>query len=78
VLTVQNRTARHYDEEEEEALATIAMVLAEVVAQGTLIDLSEIDDSELSPTKPAIVQGEALAEGLAIGTVFLHEPRVKV
>src|SRR5690348_11837884 len=78
VLTVQNRTARHYDEEEEEALATIAMVLAEVVAQGTLVDLSEIDDSDLSPTKPAIVQGEALAEGLAIGTVFLHEPRVKV
>ncbi len=78
VLTVQNRTARHYDEEEEEALATIAMVLAEVVAQGTLVDLSEIDDSELSPTKPVVVRGEALAEGLAIGTVFLHEPRVKV
>jgi phosphotransferase system enzyme I (PtsP) len=78
VLTVQNRTGRHYDDEEEEALATIAMVLAEVVAQGTLIDLSEIDDSELSPTRPAIVQGEALAEGLAIGTVFLHEPRVRV
>ena len=78
VLTVQNRTARHYDEEEEEALATIAMVLAEVVAQGTLIDLSEIDDSGLSPTRAAIVQGEALAEGLAIGTVFLHEPRVRV
>jgi phosphotransferase system enzyme I (PtsP) len=77
VLTVQNRTARHYDEEEEEALATIAMVLAEVVAQGTLIELSEIDDSGLSPTKPVIVRGEGLAEGLAIGTVFLHEPRVK-
>src|SRR3954466_13562153 len=78
VLTVQNRTARHYDEEEEEALATIAMVLAEVVAQGTLIDLNEIDDSALSPTKPAVVRGEGLAEGLVIGTVFLHEPRVKV
>ena len=78
VLTVQNRTARHYDEEEEEALATIAMVLAEVVAQGTLVDLNEIDDSDLSPTRPAVVLGEALAEGVAIGTVFLHEPRVRV
>lgn len=78
VLTVQNRTARHYEEEEEEALATIAMVLAEVVAQGTLVDLSELDETELSPTKPALLQGEGLSEGLAIGTVFLHEPRVKV
>ena len=77
VLTVQNRTARHYDEEEEEALATIAVVLAEVVAQGTLVDLREIDDSELSPTKPVTLHGEGLAEGLAVGTVFLHEPRVK-
>ena len=78
VLTVQNRTARHYDEEEEEALATIAMVLAEVVAQGTLVDLAEIDEAELSPTRPAVFHGEGLAEGVAIGTVFLHDPRVKV
>jgi phosphotransferase system, enzyme I, PtsP len=78
VLTVQNRTARHYDEEEEEALATIAMVLAEVVAQGTLVDLAEIDEAELSPKHAAEFRGEGLAEGLAIGTVFLHEPRVRV
>ena len=78
VLTVQNRTARHYDEEEEEALATIAMVLAEVVAQGTLVDLAEIDEAELSPTRPAVFRGEGLAEGVVIGTVFLHDPRVKV
>lgn len=78
VLTVQNRTARHYDEEEEEALATIAMVLAEVVAQGTLVDLEEIDEAELSPTHAAVFHGEGLAEGLAIGTVYLHEPRVRV
>ncbi|HEY4263794.1 MAG TPA: phosphoenolpyruvate--protein phosphotransferase [Micropepsaceae bacterium] len=78
VLTVQNRTQRHYGEEEEEALATIAMVLAEVVAQGTLVDLAEIDEAELSPTRPATFHGEGLAEGLAVGTVFLHQPRVKV
>jgi phosphotransferase system enzyme I (PtsP) len=78
VLTVQNRTQRHYDEEEEEALATIAMVLAEVVAQGTLVDLAEIDEAELSPTRPATFQGEGLTEGVAIGAVFLHQPRVKV
>jgi phosphotransferase system enzyme I (PtsP) len=78
VLTVQNRTARHYDEEEEEALLTVAMVLAEVVAQGALFDLAELDEAALSPTRSALFHGEGLAEGLAIGPVFLHEPRVKV
>jgi phosphotransferase system enzyme I (PtsP) len=78
VLTVQNRTARHYDEEEEEALLTNAMVLAEVVAQGALFDLAELDEAALSPTRSAVFHGEGLAEGLAIGPVFLHEPRVKV
>ncbi len=78
VLTVQNRTARQYDEEEEEALLTIAMVLAEVVAQGALVDLSELDEGGLSPTRPAVFRGDPLAEGIAIGTAYLHEPRVKI
>jgi phosphotransferase system enzyme I (PtsP) len=78
VLTVQNRTARQYDEEEEEALLTVAMVLAEVVAQGALFDLAELEEEGLSPTRPAVFRGEGLAEGLTIGSVFLHEPRVKV
>ena len=69
VLVVQNRTERHYDEDEEEALLTIAMVLAEVVAQGTLVDPAELDEPGLSPTQPALFNGEGLAEGIAIGTV---------
>src|SRR5271165_7547867 len=36
VLTVQNRVARQYEEEEVEAVQTVAMVLAEVVAHGAL------------------------------------------
>ena len=78
VLTVQNRTQRQYDEEEEEALLTIAMVLAEVVAQGTLVELSELDEAELSPTQMAAFKGEGLTEGLGIGAVVLHDPRVRV
>ena len=78
VLTVQNRTERRYDEEEEEALLTVAMVLAEVVAQGALFDLSELDDVGLSPTRSVTFQGDPLTEGLTIGQVYLHEPRVRV
>ena len=52
VLTVQNRAARQYDEEEVEALQTVAMVLAEVVAHGALFDVAELDEPELRADRP--------------------------
>jgi phosphotransferase system, enzyme I, PtsP len=78
VLTVQNLTARQYEEEEVEALQTVAMVLAEVVAHGALFNIAELDEPELRADRPRAFQGDGLAEGVAIGRVVLHEPRVKV
>ncbi len=78
VLTVQNKAARLYAEEEVEALQTVAMVLAEVVAQGSLFDIAELDEPELRVDKPLTFKGEALSEGVAVGQVVLHEPRVKI
>src|SRR5664279_1279590 len=40
VLVVQNRAYRTYSEEEEEALQTTAMVLAEIIASGELESLA--------------------------------------
>lgn len=78
VLTVQNRATRQYAEEEVEALQTVAMVLAEVVAQGGLFDIAELDEPELSVDTPRFFKGEGLSDGVAVGTVLLHEPRVKI
>jgi phosphotransferase system enzyme I (PtsP) len=78
VLTVQNRAARQYDEEEVEALQTVAMVLAEVVASGGLFDIAELDEPELRSDRPRMFAGDGLCEGVAIGQVVLHEPRVRV
>ncbi|HEY5046697.1 MAG TPA: phosphoenolpyruvate--protein phosphotransferase [Rhizomicrobium sp.] len=78
VLTVQNRTARLYDEEEVEALQTVAMVLAEIVAHGTLFDIAELDEPDLRADRPREFKGDGLSEGVAVGEVVLHEPRVKV
>ncbi|MDE2182151.1 MAG: phosphoenolpyruvate--protein phosphotransferase [Alphaproteobacteria bacterium] len=78
VLTVQNRASRQYAEEEVEALQTVAMVLAEVVAQGGLFNVAELDEPDLSPERPRKFRGEGLSEGVAVGHVFLHEPRVLV
>ncbi len=72
VLVVQNRTERNYDDEELEALQTIAMVLAEIVA-------STIDsrvDLDLRATGAAEFNGRTLNEGLGLGVVHLHDPVV--
>ncbi|HWA92239.1 MAG TPA: phosphoenolpyruvate--protein phosphotransferase [Rhizomicrobium sp.] len=78
VLTVQNRAAVLYSEEEVEALQTVAMVLAEVVAQGGLFNIAELDEPELRADRPRTFKGDGLSEGVAVGHVVLHEPRVKV
>src|SRR5499433_2996093 len=77
VLVVQNRASRAYSEEEEEALQTTAMVLAEMIASGELLALAK------PGAEPAIrprrhINGVALSEGIALGHVVLHEPRVKI
>ena len=78
VLTVQNKAERLYAEEEVEALQTVAMVLAEVVAQGGFYNIAELDEPELRIDRPRKFVGEGLSEGVAVGRVVLHEPRVKV
>jgi phosphotransferase system enzyme I (PtsP) len=78
VLTVQNKAERLYAEEEVEALQTVAMVLAEVVAQGDFFDISELDEPELRIDRPRRFLGEGLSEGVVVGPAVLHEPRVRV
>jgi phosphotransferase system enzyme I (PtsP) len=79
VLVLQNRTFRDYTEEEAETLQTVAMVLAELVSGGELISPEEMlrgDDVGLGASER--LDGLKLNEGIAIGTVVLHQPRVTV
>ncbi len=77
VLTVQNRTPRHYSEEEIEALQTTAMVLAELFSAS---ELQTGDDrvSTLSGGGSQRHSGVVLSEGIALGHVVLHQPRIVV
>ena len=75
VLVVQNVTRRHYDEEEVEALQVVAMVLAELVAGGELVDARELFASEDRLSGPATIEGLSLMRGIAMGTVVLKRPR---
>src|SRR5258705_2755774 len=77
VLVVQTGARRTYGEEEEEPLQTTAMVMAEMIASG---ELSSIAKPGADPAiKPRLhLTGAALADGIALGHVVLHEPRVTV
>jgi phosphotransferase system enzyme I (PtsP) len=77
VLVVQNRAKRTYSEEEVEALQTTAMVLAEMIASGELSALA-LPGAEPAARRSLHLKGMALSEGIALGHVVLHEPRVVV
>src|SRR6201995_3014990 len=77
VLVVQNRARRTYSEEEVEALQTAAMVLAEMIASGELSAMA-LPGAEPAARRTVHVKGAALSDGIALGHVVLHEPRVVV
>jgi phosphotransferase system enzyme I (PtsP) len=68
VLVVQNRTLRHYTEDEVEVLQTIAMIVAELVASGSLVN----------PLEMAQSQGGGMLPVRIVGPAVLHEPRVVI
>jgi phosphotransferase system, enzyme I, PtsP len=77
VLVVQNRARRTYSEEEVEALQTTAMVLAEMIASGEVSALAP-PGAEPAARRSVHLKGTGLSDGIALGHVVLHEPRVVV
>ncbi|MBV8650537.1 MAG: phosphoenolpyruvate--protein phosphotransferase, partial [Alphaproteobacteria bacterium] len=77
VLVVQNRARRTYSEEEIEALQTTAMLLAEMIASGELQSIAG-QGGPIAIRRPMTLVGAPIAEGLGLGHVVLHQPRVTV
>lgn len=77
VLVVQNKSSRLYVEEEVEALQTTAMVLAEIIASGELQALAR-PGTDIAVRRPLALEGLALADGVGLGHVVLHQPRAIV
>jgi phosphotransferase system enzyme I (PtsP) len=77
VLVVQNRARRTYSEEEIEALQTTAMLLAEMIASGQLQAIAG-QGGAIAVRRPVSLTGAPIADGLGLGHVVLHQPRVVV
>ena len=73
VLVVQNERPMLYYEDDEEALRVVAMVIAEIADAGSLLPPDGADSEDRGPFHAV---GTAAADGVAIGQVHLHEPRM--
>lgn len=77
VLVVQNKAHRTYMDEEVEALQTISMIIAEMIAAGGLEPFAR-PGAALDLKRPIQLKGVSLGDGVALGYAVLHEPRVVV
>jgi phosphotransferase system enzyme I (PtsP) len=76
VLVIQNRQRRNYVDDEIETLETIAMVVAELVGSGELVNPQEITTASDAGLLPQRMKGTTLSGGLAMGHAVLHQPRL--
>jgi phosphotransferase system enzyme I (PtsP) len=77
VLVVQNAARRHYGEDEAEAMLTTATILAEMIATSDFDNLIK-PGSDIDLRRPRMFNGVSFTDGIALGTVVLHDPRVVV
>jgi len=77
VLVVQNREQREYTDDEVYALEVIAMVLAEMAELGAFVGPGAMAIAA-QHRLPFYARGVVGQEGVAEGTVLLHEPQIVV
>ncbi len=77
VLVVQNREARVYGEDEIEAMLTTATILAEMIATSDFNSLIK-PGQDIDLRRPRTFNGAGFTDGVALGKVVLHDPRVVV
>ncbi|NNC71967.1 MAG: phosphoenolpyruvate--protein phosphotransferase, partial [Sphingomonadaceae bacterium] len=78
VLAVQHADPRPYGDVEIEALQTVTMVLAELIASAELIDESSADPSARRETGAIRLEGQQLVMGMGEGVAVFHQPRVNI
>ena len=77
VLVVQNREAHLYGEDEIEAMLTTATLLAEMMSTADFDALIK-PGQDIELRRPRTFNGAGFTDGVALGQVVLHDPRVVV
>jgi phosphotransferase system, enzyme I, PtsP len=77
VLVVQNSDSRVYGEDETEAMLTTATILAEMIATSDFDNLIK-PGQDIDLRRPRTFQAVGFTDGVALGQVVLHDPRVVV
>ncbi len=77
VLVVQNKEKRIYSEDETEAMLTTATILAEMLSTSEFENLIR-PGVDIDLRRPRTIEGIGFSEGIALGKVVLHDPRVVV
>lgn len=77
VLVVQNAARRQFGEDETEAMLTTATILAEMIATSDFDNLIK-PGSDIDLRRPRMYSGVSFTDGIALGKVVLHDPRVVV
>ena len=76
VLVVQNRAQKEYSDEDVEVLQATAMFVAEHLVSGAVAGAGTA--AEIGKSLSAVIEGEPISAGIALGHVVLHEPRIVV
>lgn len=77
VLVVQNRNSHSYGEDEIEAMLTTATLLAEMMSTADFDALIK-PGQDIDLRRPRRFDGNGFTDGVALGKVVLHDPRVVV
>ncbi len=77
VLVVQNRDSHAYGEDEIEAMLTTATLLAEMMSTSDFDALIK-PGQDIDLRRPRSFEGNGFTDGVALGKVVLHDPRVVV
>jgi phosphotransferase system enzyme I (PtsP) len=77
VLVVQNRDSHAYGEDEIEAMLTTATLLAEMMSTADFDALIK-PGQDIDLRRPRSFEGNGFTDGVALGKVVLHDPRVVV
>lgn len=78
VLVIQHKERRRYSEDVMETLETVAMVVAELVAQSAMVGAQEVAASGDAALMPTRLAGAAINGGLAMGLAVIHRPQITV